>query len=437
MRLNKSKRYIKKTHEGGKAFPHLTHEQGLRRSIMSCFLWEKEFYEDGESIADRIATHANNIAPVRLAEIALETRNKAHLRHAPLLLLEILTRTGSGTRLVGDTIAQVIQRPDEIGEFLAICKKRGMTTLSKQMKIGLGRALKKFDGYQLSKYNRDSEFKLRDALFLTHAKPDSKAQAELFEKLAQDTLPVPDTWEVGLSTGQDKKETFERLLRENKLGYMALLRNLRNMAHADVDENLIRNAILARRGAHRVLPFRFIAAARACPQFEPALDMALVETIYKMPPLEGKTVVLVDVSGSMEWRLSHKSDMTRMDAAAGLASVINADLDVFSFSQTLQRVPPRLGMAGVDAIRNSQRHLGTYLRRAIEHINQRIDYDRIIVITDEQSHDGICDPVADKAYLINVASNINGVGYGRWTHIDGFSENVIKFIYEFERAETA
>ncbi|WP_334455276.1 VWA domain-containing protein [Bradyrhizobium elkanii] len=219
---------------------------------------------------------------------------------------------------------------------------------------------------------------------------------------------------VALSGGADKKEAFERLLRENKLGYLALLRNLRNMAQAGVDEALVRDAIVARRGAGRVFPFRYVAAARAAPRFEPHLDQALLAAIGEMPKLAGKTVVLIDVSGSMDWAMSGKSDMKRIDAAAALGAVVNADLRLFTFSNQVVEVPPRRGMAGVDAIVRSQPHGGTALGAAVSHIN-RIQHDRLIVITDEQSSDRVPDPVARHAYMINVASNLNGVGYGRWT----------------------
>lgn len=59
-------------------------------------------------------------------------------------------------------------------------------------------------------------------------------------------------------------------------------------------------------------------------------------------------------------------------------------------------------------------------------------HDRLIVITDEQSHDRVREPHARLAYMINVASNRWGVGYGRWVHVDGFSEGVIRFIHEYE-----
>ncbi|MCH8491113.1 MAG: VWA domain-containing protein, partial [Oceanicaulis sp.] len=149
------------------------------------------------------------------------------------------------------------------------------------------------------------------------------------------------------------------------------------------------------------------------------------------PVLSGKTIVLVDVSISMERPLSARSDMRRMDAAATLAAVIHGNLRVFSFSEVVVEVPPRRGMAGVDAILKSQRHSGTRLGKAVTEINQ-IPHDRLIVITDEQSADKVPDPVARHAYMINVASARNGVGYHKWTHIDGFSENVLRFIGEHE-----
>lgn len=435
MRLNTKIKSTETTHEGAPAFPHFTPLQQLRRSVMSCLLWEREFYEDGQTIAERIEDLAGKVGPRELGALAIEARSKFNLRHAPLLLLAVLAKTGRGTSVVSETIAETIQRADELSEFLAIYWRKGKTPVSKQVKLGLAKAFQKFDAYRLAKYNRDGAIKLRDVLFLIHAKPKDKEQEALWKKLADGTLPAPDTWEVALSGGADKKATWERLIREEQLGYLALLRNLRNMTQADVDEALIREAIEARRGARRVLPFRYVAAARVCPQLEPSIDKALLAAIEELPALPGKTIVLVDVSGSMNERLSAKSDMKRIDAAAALASIIRGDLRVITFSQRAVEVPARRGMAGIDAVINSQPHSSTYLGQAVTAVNA-LPHDRLIVITDEQSHDLVPDPVAKRAYMINVASAKNGVGYGRWTHVDGFSENVIRFIHQAEHAET-
>lgn len=448
-RLNVKVATTEFTHEGAPATPRLSPTQQLRRSVLSCLLWEGEFYEDGESVAKRIGDAALAVPAPALAQIAIEARKDFNLRHVPLLLLAVLAKTGAGTSLVSQTMETVISRADELTEFLAIYWRKGKIPLSAQVKKGLAKAIKKFDAYQLAKYNRDNAVKLRDVLFLVHPRPGNEDQQALWDKLVAGTLESPDTWEVGLSAGADKAETFTRLLKEQNLGYLALLRNLRNMAESGVDSGLVRDAVLARRGANKVLPFRYVAAARACPQYEPVLDQALSEAISELPVLSGKTVILVDVSGSMDEKLSQKSDLTRMDAAAALASIIHGDLRVFSFSsgnirfwsdrwngeRILVEVPPRRGMAGIDAIVNSQDHGGTMLGQAITEANE-LPHDRLIVITDEQSRDSVPQPVAKNAYMINVGSYQNGVGYDRWTHIDGFSERVIRFIVEHEAERT-
>ena len=435
MKLNIFKKAPGVTYEGAPA-RELTAEQTLRRSVLSCLLWENEFYEDGQTIADRITALAAEVAPETVAALAIEAREQMKLRHAPLMLVCALIKTGPrGAPYVASTIERVIQRADELTELVAMywrhATERKKPPLTKQMKIGLARAFVKFDAYALAKYDRDGPVRLRDVLFLSHAKPKDEAQAEVWKQLVDKTLASPDTWEVALSGGADKAETFTRLLAERKLGYLALLRNLRNMAEAGVDEALIKEAILARRGAERVLPFRYIAAARAAPRFEPWLEDALTETVLEQPILPGRTLVLVDVSGSMDWKLSAKSDLTRMDAAATLAAIVPGDVRVFTFSNEVVEVPPRRGMAGVDAILRSQPHGGTDLGRAVTRMNA-LPHDRLIVITDEQSATKVPDPVARQAYMINVASAKNGVGYGPWMHIDGFSENVLSYIREQE-----
>lgn len=425
------------TEEGAPAV-RISAESQLRRLVLSCLLWEKEFYVDGKSIADQITAAAQKVSPEVLAALAIEARSSYNLRHVPLLLLDVLSKTaaGTGTQLVQVATFETIQRVDDMAELLAVMWRSGKNkgTMPKQVKLGLQRAFEKFDEYGFAKYeDQDAAIKLRDVVSLVHPKPENKKRSKLYKRILENKLERPDTWESALVGGADKKETFTRLLLDKKLGYLALLRNLRNMAQAGVDPDYVKDAIVARKGgADRVFPFRFIAAARACPQFEPALDVALCANIAEMPALTGKTIVLVDISGSMDRRLSEKSDLTRADAAAALASVIHGDLRVFSFTNNTKEVPARRGMAGVQAILESQSHGSTYLGAAVEKVNA-LPHDRLIVITDEQSHDRVPAPKAERAYMINVASNQNGVGYGKqWVHLDGFSEAVLRFIVAHE-----
>lgn len=424
------------THEGAPARA-LTSEQELRRTVLACLLWEDGFYESGKSVAARIADLVPKVAPAKVAALAVEARSQMHLRHAPLFLVREMARHASHRPFVRATLTAIIQRADELAEFLALYWKDKRQPIARSVLRGLADAFGKFTPYQLAKYNRDSPVKLRDVLFLTHAKPKDDAQAAVWKQLIDGTLPAPDTWEVALSAGKDKRETWTRLLSEQKLGGMALIRNLRNMVEAKVDDATIRAGLRAMK-ADRILPFRFIAAARIMPRFVAELEAAMLTNLEGQATIPGMTIVLVDVSGSMDAALSAKSDMTRIDAAAGLAMFareICESARVLTFSHQFVEVPAYRGLALVDAIRNSQPHGGTYLGQAVSRVNQEA-HDRLIVITDEQSHDVVPGP-RGAGYMINVATNKPGVGYGPWRHIDGWSDRTLDYVRAVESDEAA
>src|SRR6185369_14736806 len=358
-----------RTYEGAPA-RHISPELQLRRSVLACMLWESQFYEDGMEIAARIRELVPKVEASKVAALAIEAREKMKLRHAPLLLVREMARLTSHRVLVGETLERVIQRADELAEFLAIYWSDGRVPLSKQVKKGLASAFVKFDEYALAKYNRPGSIKLRDVLFLTHAKPRDEAQDGLWRRLVDGELVTPDTWEVALSAGGNKRETWEQLLAERKLGALALLRNLRNMQIAGVDESLVRGSLRAMK-TDRVLPFRFIAAARYAPQWEEALEQAMFSCVEGAAKLKGKTVLLVDVSGSMDYQLSARSEMKRMDAAYGLAILLREiceEVAVYSFSDKTKLVPARRGFALRDAINSSQPHSGTMLGQAVNDV---------------------------------------------------------------------
>jgi 60 kDa SS-A/Ro ribonucleoprotein len=432
MKINVATKTYIKTYEGAPA-KRIDVEMQLRRSLMACMLWEDTFYEDGVLIANRIASLVPQVEPQKVASMAVEAREKMKLRHAPLWVVREMARQPKHKAFVSGTLSRIIQRADELTEFVALYWKDGRQPLSKQVKKGLAQAFTKFDAYQLAKYNRNAVVKLRDVLFLCHAKPKNVEQEAVWKRLVDGTLAAPDTWEVSLSAGKDKKETWERLLSENKLGGLALLRNLRNMAESKVDERLIFTA-LEQMKTERILPFRFIAAAKHAPQWESKIEKAMLKCLEGREKLPGKTVLLVDVSGSMDSPISQKSDLMRYDAANGLAILARElceQVVIYSFSNNVVRIPDRHGFALRDAISNSQYHGGTYLGEAIRRINSDEKYDRLLVLTDEQSHDPVPNP-AGMGYIINVAAYQNGIGYGAWTHIDGWSEAVLDYISAYE-----
>jgi 60 kDa SS-A/Ro ribonucleoprotein len=293
-----------RTHEGAPAAT-IRAEAQLRRAVLACMLWEDQFYEDGMTIAERIAGLVPRVKAERVAALAVEARERMKLRHAPLLLVREAARYATHRGIVAETLERVIQRADELAEFLAIYWKDGRQPLSAQVKKGLAAAFCKFDEYALAKYNRDGVVKLRDVLFMTHAKPVTAEQALTWRQLIDGTLPSPETWEVRLSRGEQKREVWESLLIANRLGALALLRNLRNMHAAGVEPELVRQALEAIR-VDRVLPFRFVAAARHAPQWEPWLEQAMFQSLHGQATLSGRTVLLVDVSGSMDAPLARR-----------------------------------------------------------------------------------------------------------------------------------
>jgi hypothetical protein len=100
-------------------------------------------------------------------------------------------------------------------------------------------------------------------------------------------------------------------------------------------------------------------------------------------------------------------------------------VEIFTFSQNAVKVPPRRGFALRDAIISSQPHGSTFLGKAVTEIDRKGD--RLIVFTDEQSHDKATSPKG-RGYMVNVAAYQHGVGHGDWTRVDGFSEAVIGWI---------
>lgn len=436
MRLNSKPDPIR-TFEGGKA-TIITAEKQLRRSVMSCLLWEDEFYENGETVSTRISDTIGLVDADKVAKIAREAKFEMKLRHVPLFIAIEMLKHKTHKHLVGDLLAELITRADELAEVLAMYWKNGKRPLANQLKKGIAKAFLKFDEYALAKYNRDNKVKLRDALFLSHAKPKDLWQDTLWKKLINNTLTTPDTWEVAISATNDKKREWTRLLNESKLGGLAFLRNIRNMLEAQVDKKLITQYMLMHDFFNKILPFQYYAAAKNNPSLEAEIEELMLKALKGFQKLEGLTTVLVDVSGSMKDKLSKKSDLTRLDAACCLAAFVRGlspDTHVFSFSDEIKVIPNRRGFALMEAIKNSQIHGGTRLADALKIINAMtlVRGDRIIIITDEQSSDGIFVPNKYKyKYLINVASAKNGVGYSNMVHIDGFSERVINFIQENE-----
>ncbi len=456
MKTNKRTKVVKSPvyTAGGAQASNVNAEKQLRRSVMSCMLFENTFYEDGESVADRIKNLVPQVPADKVAQIAIEARTNQKLRHVPLLLTREMARIDTHKHLVADTLYNVIQRADELSEFLALYWADKKQPLSNQVKKGLARAFDKFDAFALGRYQNTGDIKLRDVLFLTHAKPSSKKQENLWKKLIDNKLPCPEgTWEFRLSAsnGKDKKKIWTDILNEGEIGAMALLRNLRNCQEAGVEDSVIRNA-LKNCNPEKVLPFRFITAARYAPRFEPELEELMFRCVSDRPKLEGKTVLIVDVSGSMGGYVGGKSEIRRLDAAAALAMLVRevsenvviyatAGSDSARTHQT-KLIRGRRGFALRDEIIKAAQTLGgggIFLKQVMDYTYlQEKDADRVICISDSQDCDLVNKPDSAKAYgkknyLMDISCEKNGIGYNKFTVINGFSESLIDYIQMSEQ----
>jgi len=226
-----------------------------------------------------------------------------------------------------------------------------LNRLSKQLQAGLQHAFNKFDEYQFAKYNRDTEIKFRDALFLVHPKAKNEEQQLIFNKIVENKLQTPYTWETELSAlGQNKfeseeakkeafKQKWEELIDSGKVGYMALLRNLRNILEADVSAQHIQTVcetLSAKEKAlqSKQLPFRFLAAYRELSQIASgyttkvmnALEEAVMVTAGNIAGFDESTRVLVacDVSGSMQKTISPKSKIKNYDIGLMLGMLLKS-----------------------------------------------------------------------------------------------------------------
>lgn len=240
-------------------------EAQLRRLTLACLLWEDIAYASGETVADQIAKLIPNVPPDVCRQIAIECRFDQKLRHVPLLIAREMCRYPFHKKYVAETLEKICKRPDETAEFLSIYWKTndGKKSIPNQAKHGLARAFNNYDAYQLAKWRRqDADVKLRDTMFLSHPTPNSPEQARLFKQLADNSLPTPDTWEVGLSkckTDGEKRETWQRLIADGMLGANALLKNLRNMESVQVPASVISSALRECR-TDFLLPLDFLKA---------------------------------------------------------------------------------------------------------------------------------------------------------------------------------
>lgn len=412
-------------HEGAEAFA-LSPELELYTAVLTASLSNK-FYETATERVDRIASLVGKCDARFVAQLAIYARQKMNLRSVPLLLVVELAKVHSGDDLVSRTVEQVVMRVDEIMELL-VCyqwrnpspSRKKLCRLSHQIQVGLQRAFNRFDEYQFAKYDRDGlEVKLRDALFLVHPKAKDDNQQALFDKIVARTLATPYTWETELSalgqqtfaTEEEKQEAvaakWEELISSGRLGYMALLRNLRNFLNANVSNEKLAEVASRLSDEHEVLrskqfPFRFLSAHRELrdtangqtPLLLDALEKAIRSSARNIEGFDNSTRVLLacDVSGSMQQRISPKSSVMLYDIGLVLAMLLknrckNVVCGIFGDTWKVINLPSEGILSNVDAMYRREGEVGysTNGYKVIEYLREnRIVMDKVMLFTDCQ-----------------------------------------------------
>jgi 60 kDa SS-A/Ro ribonucleoprotein len=428
-------------------------ESLLRRAVMACLLWENMAYESGASNASNIASLIPQVDPRTVADIAVEAREKQKLRHVPLFIAREMARHPEYNKHLEWVLPKIITRADMLSDFLALYWKGGKQAISNKVKKGLAAAFGNFEEYHFAKYDRDAPVKLRDVMFLVHPKPVDQAREALYKKIADRSFTPPDTWEVMLSRGDDKREAFEKLISERKLGGLAFLRNLRNMEQASVAPKIVREGFNRLPGAN-LLPLNFFAAHKHTTRYADEVDQAMIETYARRQKLPGHTVFVLDVSGSMGGKISGRSEFDRMQAGAAMAVLarecaeevsiyLTAGSDMMRTHKT-KRIKNLRGFALATSISNEIHSMGgggIFTSQCIDFLKTDLKdehVDRIIVFSDSQDCDRDnktpAQPFGDYNYIVDVSAHKNGINYrGTWdAEISGWSEHFIDFIQAYE-----
>lgn len=426
----------------------------LRRAVLANLLWEDVAYMDGMKVAEEIQRLIPLCPAIDVYNIALEARTMQKLRHTPLFIAVEMCKYPEHKMFVQDLLPQIITRADMLTDFLAIYWKDGKKPIANQAKKGLAKAFHNFNEYKFAKYDRDAAIKLRDVMFLCRPKPENQYEQDLFKKVADRTLATPETWEVLLSTGKDKKESWTKLITEGKIGGLAMLRNIANMRRANVDKKVI-NEGLEKLKSSMLMPLDFLKAFRMNPEFGRQIEDAMINSYANLPKLKGKTLFIVDVSGSMGARMSKKSDFTGYDAACAMAMLAANQCEDYEIVCTAgndythtgahRHIPyPQKGFGIFEQIREANRNIGRggiFTRQCLEWCSGKFKgqkFDRIIVFSDSQD----CDfperrtpkPFGTYNYICDISAHTKGVNYkGIWdAEISGFSEHFITFIAAME-----
>lgn len=444
---------------GGEAFTESPRLEFV--SILLSSMLGDGAYRSGDATVARIGELIPVVGEEFAAKAAVFARNEYGMRSVSHVVTAEVLQRAKGETWTRPFVRAVVRRPDDMTEIVAYTiAKHGRRPLPNALKDGLAQAFSKFDTYSLAKYREDGKaVSLVDVVNLVHPKPTER-NADALAALVGGELRSTGTWESALSAaGADedaKSGAWGELIGSKQIGYFALLRNLRNImeqAPDVLDEALV---MLVDPDAIRrslVLPFRYMAAANeiakmpAARRVLEAIDTAVGIACENVPQFDGRTLVVVDGSGSMTAAMSGRSKMLVADVAALFGSVLyrrnDADLMLFSGDAQYAQVMPGSVLGLTQGIRGAMAGGVTNFPAIFDSATQ--PYDRVVILSDMQGWMGHVAPTgAFERYVQRVGKrpkvysfDLAGLGTLQFPEpgvycVAGFSEKVFDLMATLE-----
>lgn len=455
-------------------------EQQLYEALVMTMWGKDSFYESNDQRLTRVRENLASVVKRGnlnfVANAIVYARTVMNIRSMPVILAVEFARElraqGKSYDNLRRLVTDVIQRVDQITDLYAYALSVFGAKNSVPMAIrrGVADAFNKFNEYQFGKYNSGGAVKLRDVLRIVHPTGKTIEQGELFAKIMKDEVAIPYTWETELSTNGQKPEgerlskadLWTQLVKSGQMGYMALLRNVRNIVDAGVDAKTIKEYVAARLSdpeevrKSKQLPFRFVNAIDALEErsntaIRDAIEEALDISLSNLPKLGDNVWIIVDCSGSMQghyYSTKQAQGATPIKTASLFASALfmaqrGADnVAVTMFSDTAFHVHHLISRKA-SVLQNTKTLMdkvvggGTRLDAALA-MKKDLGFepDVVIVLSDMQITSLTSSETAALKFnkdTIKVAINLEAYEssptlIGNWYQLGGFSERLFDFV---------
>lgn len=390
---------------------HVAYKMGEKEKLVSMvltsFFNESKFYGDNSEELVETLISVIKEDPKFVSNLAVFARREFNMRSVSQVLTAYLANIVEGKPYVKETIRGIVGRGDDITELLSFYLSTFGKPIPNSLRKGINRVFTSFNEYTLAKYKGSKKgVKMKDVINICHPSPKNEEQSQMWKRCLEDSLQVPYTWEVEIAKRGNTKEVWEELIDSDKVGYMALLRNLRNIANAEVSNldkvlDIISDPERIRKS--KQLPFRYLSAYLALrgnpcinanvpySKIFSALEKAVNISAENMPKYKGKTVIAIDVSGSMSrGGVGKQSDVTPIQIASVLGLLANKmceDSIVYLFNDSIKTLAVSEYTPVLETAVTMNAGGFTYMELPIIELCERnIKADRIIYISDNESN---------------------------------------------------